>query len=76
MKTIEAIYENGVFRPVEELPETIRDGQIVQLTVETESSQELLALAAQVYEGLSGEEVDEVERIALDRRDFFGASER
>ncbi|MCG3159489.1 MAG: hypothetical protein JMDDDDMK_00478 [Acidobacteria bacterium] len=31
-----------------------------------------LELAAQVYEGLSESEIDEIERIALDRNDFFG----
>ena len=36
------------------------------------TADEILALATQVYEGLSEEEIDEIERIILDRRDFFG----
>jgi len=32
---------------------------------------DVLALAEQVYAGLSDEEVDDVERIALDHRSFF-----
>jgi len=31
-----------------------------------------LDLAAQVYEGLSESQIEEIERIALDRSDFFG----
>jgi len=51
----------------------LRDGQHVRLTVETEAeSEDVLALAGQVYDGLSEEDVDDVERIALDRRSFFG----
>lgn len=72
-QTLDAIYENGVFRPLES-PE-IPDGQQVRLIVESPSElmiEDLLDLAAQVYEGLSDEQIDEIERIALDRRSFFG----
>ena len=34
--------------------------------------EELLALAAKVYQDLSPKEIDEIEKISLDRRDFFG----
>jgi hypothetical protein len=37
----------------------------------SESAEDVIELAAQVYEGLSDEEMDEIERIALDRGDFF-----
>lgn len=40
-----------------------------------EAPNDVLALAGQVYAGLSEEEIDEVERIALDRRPFFGDTE-
>ena len=72
-KTFDAIYENGVFRPLQ--PPEIRDGQHVQLVVrETskESPEDLLVLAAQVYQGLSESLIDDIERIALSRRAFFG----
>jgi hypothetical protein len=38
---------------------------------ETPLPDEILQLAAQVYEGLSPGDVEEVERLALDRRHFF-----
>lgn len=72
-QTVNAIYENGVFRPLK-TPE-ISEGQQVRLIVETRSDsnpEDLLELAAQVYQGLSAEQIDEIEQIALNRRDFFG----
>ena len=74
-EVIEAIYEKGVFKPLQELE--IPEGQRVRLVVETAAgttSDEMLALAAQVYEGLAPEEVDAVEDIACQRDDFFGDS--
>lgn len=72
MQTLKAIYENGVFRPLEK-PE-LAEGQSVQLIVETTASlnpQEMLQLAAKVYEGLSETDVKEIEEIALTRDHFF-----
>ena len=69
---IKAIYENGIFRPLK--PPEISEGQQVRLIVETTSEptpEDLLELAAQVYQGLSAEQVDEIEQIALHRRDLF-----
>ena len=55
----------------------LTEGQRVRLTVESASaSNDVLALAGRVYAGLSEEEIDEVECIALDRRPFFGDPER
>lgn len=71
-ESIDAIYENGVFRPFKH-PD-ISDGQRVRLVVERLSetpAEDLLELAAQVYNGLSGQDIDEIEQIALNRRDFF-----
>ncbi|HEY9853157.1 MAG TPA: antitoxin family protein [Leptolyngbyaceae cyanobacterium] len=71
-QTIEAIYEKGVFRPLTK-PE-IAEGQSVKLIVETASKlnpDEMLKLAAQVYEGLSEEEINEIERNVCDRNNFF-----
>lgn len=70
-QTCEAIYENGVFRPVRDLPTSIVEGQRVRLVVETDEATDVLRLAAQVYDGLSDEQVREVESIALNRRDLF-----
>ena len=72
-RTLDAIYENGVFKPLER-PE-ISEGQQVQLIVETPSEwtpEDLLDLAAQVYQDLSDKQIDEIEQIALSRHDFFG----
>lgn len=71
-RSVEAIFEDGTFHPVQPLPVLLRDGQRVRLVIETEESAEtILALAGNVYAGLSPQEIDEVERIALQRRDFF-----
>ncbi len=65
-QTINAIYEKGVF--LENL--AISEGKQVRLTMETSSdTTDLLELAAQVYQGLSEEEIDEIEQIALNRSD-------
>lgn len=68
MQTLKAIYENGVFRPLEK-PE-LTEGQSVQITVEATNPftpQEMLQLAAEVYEELSETDIDEIEEIALKR---------
>ena len=70
---LEAIYENGVFRPLKR-PE-LAEGQRVSLVVEPGaalSPDEMLELAGKVFEGLSDEQIREIERIALDRQEFFG----
>ena len=71
-QTIDAVFENGVFRPLIPVNVSIPEGQQVQLIISMpESVEDMLALAMNVYAGLTEEEVDEVERIALDRREFF-----
>ena len=73
---LEAVFEDGKFRLLEKPAVPLREGQHVRLTVETEATQEdVLELAGQVYAGLSEEEVDDIERIALDRHSFFGDRE-
>jgi len=70
---LEAVFENGTFRLLEPSAVALVDGQHVRLTVETEvTPDDVLALAERVYDDLSEEEIDEVERISLDRRMFFG----
>lgn len=66
-RTIDAIYENGAFRPVHGDAVVLADGQRVRITVEEEPEPAALRLAANVYAGLTAEEIDAVERIALDR---------
>ena len=72
-QAVNAVYENGVFKPLKS--PSLPDGQLVRLEIDTTpepSSDDLLELAAKVYEGLSDQQIAEIEKIALDRRDFFG----
>ena len=71
-QSLEAVYENGAFRPVHPESLAISDGQRVRITVDDQAEPEALRLAACVYEGLSEKEIAEVEEIALDRQRFFG----
>ena len=73
-QTIEAIYQNGMFKPLKPLSEEIEEGEKVKLVVETENEEinPIMKLAENFYEGLSEEDIDEIERIALDRSNFFG----
>jgi len=71
-RLIDAVYENGTFRPLEPGGVDIPDGQRVRITIEGEAEPEALRLATGVYEGLSQKQIDEIERIAVDRSNFFG----
>ncbi|HEX8367217.1 MAG TPA: antitoxin family protein [Pyrinomonadaceae bacterium] len=73
-QTIEAIYQNGMFKPLNPVSEEIAEGEMVEITIKDKrlSPDEMLKLAGQVYEGLSEEDIDEIEKIALDRANFFG----
>jgi predicted DNA-binding antitoxin AbrB/MazE fold protein len=70
---IEAIYENGAFRPLQPETVVVSNGQLVRLTIENVPIAEPLRLAARVYEGLSDSDINDIERIALDRGNFFVA---
>ena len=67
---VEAVYEKGVFRPLE--PVALEEGQRVALSVKPQALSPAEADAKlrawqEVYAGLSAEDVEEVERIALAR---------
>ncbi len=71
--TVKAVYENGVFKPL--IAPGIPHGQQVRLEIEPlgePSVMDVLKLAAQVYQDLSEQDVDEIERMACHRREFFG----
>lgn len=79
-QTVEATYEGDVLRLHQPLPlsEQQRVWVIVvpmpestPLARETPPPDEILRLAAQVYEGLSPEDVDEIEGLVLNRSHFF-----
>ena len=69
---IDAIYENGTFRPAQSNIIEIAEGTHVRITVDDETEPESLKLATRVYNGLSEEDIDEIEQIALNRSNFFG----
>jgi hypothetical protein len=72
-RTLDAVFKDGSFKPVNNGSLPFAEGQRVKLTVETpaETHADLIELAAQVYDGLTEEEVNEVELLALDRSSFF-----
>lgn len=72
VKTVDAIFEHGVFRPVNAEALAIPEGQQVRLVIETvDTPEDMLALAGQVYDDLSPQEIADIESIILDRRHFF-----
>ncbi len=70
---IDAVYENGAFRPLQPDAIAMPEGQRVRITINDEGDPEALRLAIHVYDGLCEEDIDEIEGIALDRSNFFGA---
>jgi hypothetical protein len=83
-QTVEATYEGDILRLHDSLPLSkqqrvwvvvIPIPESTLLTRETPSPDELLCLAAQVYEGLSPDDIDEIERVVLDRSHFFTRQE-
>ncbi|MBA2692052.1 MAG: antitoxin family protein [Rubrobacter sp.] len=75
-QTLEAVFENGKFRLLEAPEAPLSQGQRVRITVETAANHDdILALAERVYEGLSEEEIEEIEEISLERRALFGGRE-
>ena len=75
-QTIDAIYEDGVFRPITDIKIAIPKGRRIKLQVEAlDSPEDCLTLATQVYDGLSEEEIKEIEAIALNRGELFGDRE-
>jgi predicted DNA-binding antitoxin AbrB/MazE fold protein len=69
-QTLDAIYENGKFRPLK-APQ-LTEGQLVQLTIQSPSTpDDILALAASVYQDLSPSDIQAIEHIALDRTTFM-----
>jgi predicted DNA-binding antitoxin AbrB/MazE fold protein len=68
---LDAIYEKGAFHPVQEVDPALSEGQRVRIVVESQGPEDILELAAKVFEGLSDRDVEDVERIALDRSKFF-----
>lgn len=72
VQALEAVFENGTFRLLEKPAVSLRDGQHVRLMVEAEATpQDALELAEHVYDSRFDEEVDDIERSALNHRGFL-----
>ncbi len=71
VQTIEAIYENGVFRVKSAPLLGFKEGQKVTITVETNHEPLPLSLLTNIYEGLTEAEIEEIEEIMLDRSNFL-----
>lgn len=71
-QTIKARFHQGILQPLEPLP--IPEESEVQITVETPThviAEDIVEHAARVYQGLTAEEVAQIEAIALNRAQFF-----
>ncbi|MDQ1327253.1 MAG: hypothetical protein QG641_533 [Candidatus Poribacteria bacterium] len=71
---IDAIYENGVLKPLE--PLNIKENTKVRIIIEPEKerrkkAEEILALARKSFEGLSEEQISLIESSRLDANSFF-----
>ncbi len=70
-ETVEAVYEHGGFRLVAPFDLKLAEGQKVRLVVEPlEKPDEILALAARVYEDLTDEQIDSIAEHSRRRADF------
>ena len=71
-QTVEAVYEHGILRLLG--PLNAEEGQRVRVSVESveEEKENVLELMFHFYDGVPEEERREIEKIMLDRRDFFG----
>lgn len=69
-KTVKAIFEEGVFKPVS--PPDISEHKNVTLIIKDDAEElaDVLSLAFNVYDGFSSDDVESVENIALDKSRF------
>ncbi len=69
-KTIEAVFEDGVFKPIS--PITLSEHKRVTLIVndKKEKTPYILSVASMVYEGLSPSDIKDIEELAFDRSGF------
>jgi predicted DNA-binding antitoxin AbrB/MazE fold protein len=70
-QTIEAIYEDGVFKPVNPVSNKIEDGEKVRITIKTTDKEEEsgLSLTEKYFKGLSEEDIEKVITHALEVSD-------
>ena len=65
-KTVEAIYENGVFKPISPL-HNITEHKKVRLIIKDSHAGkfDILSLASTVYDGLSPKDIEDIEKIGI-----------
>jgi predicted DNA-binding antitoxin AbrB/MazE fold protein len=56
MTTVEAIYENGIFKPISSIPNTLKEHERVRIIIETDTDEDLQAEINQ-WEAASDEEL-------------------
>ena len=70
-KTVEAVFEDGVFKPIS--PITLSEHKRVTLIINNnEETPYILSVASMVYEGLSPSDIKDIEELAFDRSGFSG----
>jgi predicted DNA-binding antitoxin AbrB/MazE fold protein len=69
-QVLEAIYEDGVLKPLEDPGLAEHQRVFVEIREPRERAQAALAALQGVYEGLTDGEIAEVEAISLDRAHF------
>jgi len=70
-QSIDAVYEKGIFKPVKQTEINIPEGKKVKIIIDTEeNSEDLLKQITSIYDGMTEEEIEEIEKIALDRSNF------
>ena len=73
LESVEAVYENGAFRPTDPLDAQLAEGQHVHLSVRVDAMDaegDPLAMLTNFWDGLSEEEIIEIESIMLDRSNW------
>ena len=56
MTTLEAIYENGIFKPISSVPNTLKENERVRIIIETDTDEDLQAEINQ-WEAASDEDL-------------------
>jgi predicted DNA-binding antitoxin AbrB/MazE fold protein len=69
-KTIEAIFENGVLKPASPLDLSEHKKVTLVIKDDNEETPNILSLASMVYEDLSPSDIEDIEKLALDRSHF------
>jgi len=67
MTTLEAIYENGIFKPISSVPDTLKEHERVRITIETDTDEDLQAEIDR-WEAASDEDLLKFENVLGENR--------